>query len=460
MQEKKSSNLDAIIVGLALFAMFFGAGNLIFPPALGVNAGTSWFSGFMGFFVADAGLAIVGVFALMKANGELNNLTRVIGKVPGKIVITAVILCIGPFLAIPRTATVTFSMGVVPILGLEGDTSMALAIFSAVYFTITLALSIKPSKVVDIIGKFLTPILVACVLILIVIGFVSPQGTAMTPQINNVVKQGIIDGYNTMDAMASILFAGIIISAIYGKGYKKGKVANATAAKSAVVAGILLFIIYGGLAYLGATTGTKFYDGFSAGKLDQAAFLIEIVKELMGYAGIVIIGVVVLMACLTTSIGLTTTAGNYFQDLSGGKLKYEVVAVVVCIFSAFVSNIGLARIIGFAVPILVLIYPIIIFIMLVAFLQNVVRSQNAYKLGGLVAFIVSVLTLLADGLLTQFWFNGAEWAQIFTVPGLDFIHKLPLNEYGLNWIVPTIVAFAIGALIPGKKLEPIVIDEE
>ncbi len=456
MQEKKSSNLDAIVVGLALFAMFFGAGNLVFPPMLGLNSGTSWFAGFMGFFVADAGLAIVGIFSVMKLNGDINNVTRPIGKVGGIILVTSIILCIGPFLAIPRTAATTFEVGVMPIFNVSKDNSMAMIITSIVFFVITFVLSIRPSKVVDIVGKFLTPVLVACAALLIILGIVSPAAQAGAPVIENVVKQGVIDGYNTMDAMGSILFATIVINAIYAKGYKKGKAANAAAAKSAVVAGIMLFLIYGGLTFLGATTGAK----FAGQELGKAELLIGIVEALMGYTGVVIIGVIVLMACLTTSIGLTTVAGNYFSDISGGKLKYEVVVTVVCIFSAVVANFGLDNIIAFAVPILILVYPVIILLMIVAFLQNVIRRKTAYIFAAWVALFISLATVLADGFFYMLWFKEAAWASFLKVDALSFVHSLPLDEFGLNWLVPTAVAFVIGMLIPGKDLEPVVIEEE
>ncbi len=454
MQGKRNSNFDALIVGFALFAMFFGAGNLVFPPSLGLNSGSSWVLGFFSYFIADVGLATMGVFALMKCDGDLEILTKPLGVLPGRILITAVILCIGPFLAIPRTAATTFEIGIAPLLGLDGGAKVALAIFSVIYFVVVLALCLKPSKVVDIIGKFLTPVLVVFLLILIGIGVVAPKGEIAAPVVKNVVKSGILDGYNTMDAMGSVLLAGIVIAAIYGKGYKKGKVANIVVAKSAIVSGVMLCVIYGGLTYLGATTGANFADKVG----NKGEFLVLIVRELMGYAGVVVIAVAVLMACLTTAIGLTTIAGDYFSDISEGKLKYQTVVIAVAAFSAVATNLGLAKIINLAVPILVLVYPIIIFIIIAAFLQGTIKNANAYRFTAFVVLVVSIMTILADGLLGAFWFKGYEFADMFTIKGLAFVHQLPFDSYGFNWLLPAIVAMIIGLFIPGPSLDSIVIE--
>ncbi len=436
MNDRMRRNVDGLVVGLAVFAMFFGAGNLIFPPALGVLSGTSWFLGFLGFYIADTGLSVLGIYALVNANDDLSFVTKPIGAKLGAFLATVIMVCIGPALAIPRTATITYSLGLVPVLGIDGDVPLYAAVFSVLYFAVVYALSIRETKVVDIIGKVLTPILTISILALIIIGILSPKAGLMTPISTSVVKDGINSGYQTMDAMGSILFASVVLNAIYNKGYKKGKEANLIASKAAIVASVLLFVIYGGLAYLGATTGSLFVHAIDASTPDLVGFLIHIVNALMGYGGLVTIAIVVLMACLTTAIGLTTTAGKYFANLSNGRIKYEYTVLAVCVFSAVISNLGLATIISIAAPILTLVYPVVILLIVMSFFKKSFRGMNACRMSVLFAFVVSVLTVTGD---------------LFSVEMLSFIHRIPLDGMGVNWLIPSMVGFLFGLILPSEK---------
>ena len=312
------------------------------------------------------------------------------------------------------------------------------------FFLIVLALTIKPTRVVDIVGKVLTPVLVVALLIMIVIGFVSPKGSISDPLPGTqTVQYGILNGYQTMDGMASLFFAIIVISAVYAKGYTSRKDSTSMTIKASVVAGILLFIVYGGLAYLGATTGTlwKSLVGIpvKSGGVDQAGLVINITNALMGKAGVVILGIVVALACLTTAIGLTSATAEYFHKLSKGKLKYSHMVIAVCVFSAFICNLGLATILKIAVPILLLVYPIVVLLLVVTLFRRFINKQWAYKLAAIAALIVSAITVLGDT------FDSLK-------ESFAFIHKLPLDAYGFNWLIPTLIALVIGMIIPGPKL--------
>ena len=437
---QKRSASDFVFIGLALFAMFFGAGNLIFPPDIGVRSGPDWFIGFLCFFIADAGLAVIGMLSMVKANGRIENVTGVIGKTPSTILATAVILCIGPGIAIPRTATVTYGLGLAPVFNIAADNKLALPIFSVVFFLIVLALTIKPTRVVDIVGKVLTPVLVVALLIMIVIGFVAPKGSISDPLPGTqTVQYGILNGYQTMDGMASLFFAIIVISAVYAKGYTSRKDSTSMTINASVVAGILLFIVYGGLAYLGATTGTLWKSLVGSPDFNQAQLVINITDALMGKAGVIVLGIVVALACLTTAIGLTSATAEYFHKLSKGKLKYSHMVIAVCVFSAFICNLGLATILKIAVPILLLVYPIVVLLLVVTLFRRFINKQWAYKLAAIAALVVSAITVLGDtfGSLKE---------------SLAFIHKLPLDAYGFNWLIPTLIALVIGMIIPGPKL--------
>ncbi len=449
--EKKKGGTDFVFVGLALFAMFFGAGNLIFPPELGVKSGPLWFVGFLCFLLADAGLAVLGVIAMAKVDGDINNVTGTMGKKAGIILNTVVILCIGPGVAIPRTATVSYGLGAAPVFGLAAD-GLPLAVYSVVFFVIVLALTIKPSKVVDIIGKFLTPFLVVALLVLIVIGFVKPgsdiQAAIAGFDAAGTVKYGISQGYQTMDGMAALFFGIIIINSVRANGHTEKSDTTREVLKSSVIAGVLLFIVYGGLAYLGATTGQLWKADVAAEAVDQAGLVSHIIDHLMGYPGTVILGISVLLACLTTAIGLTSSAADYFSGFAKDETKrekvYQIVCVVVCVVSALLANLGLAAILSIAAPILGLVYPVVVFLMIAALFRKYLKKKAAYQLGAIGAFVTSLLSVLAAD-------NGGFFG--LKVEAFNFIKSLPLDSYGFNWVVPTLVLMIIGCLVPSKEIE-------
>ena len=254
MIEQKGSFKDVIVFGFALFAMFFGAGNLIFPPYLGIITGPEWLTAFGGFTFADAGLALLAVMATAKYDGNVIALFRRAG---GKLAIVlgcADILCIGPFLAIPRTGATTYEMGIMPLLG----NTIPIAVFAAIFFIITYVLTIKPSKVVDIVGRVLTPALLIALAVIIVKGVISPLGPIVEePMIQGVVGEGIAQGYQTMDAFAAIALASVLIVSLNEKGYNTVGDKLKAIMKSGVLACVGLALVYGGLCFLGCLLYTS-----------------------------------------------------------------------------------------------------------------------------------------------------------------------------------------------------------
>lgn len=426
MEKKQFKPKDMLVIGAALFAMFFGAGNLIFPPLLGQQTGTSWLIGFLFFFIFDVGLALVAILALINKNEySITGLTGPMGKVPGAVIGAIGALCIGPFLAIPRTAATTYEVGVAPLF--PGFNTW---IFSAVFFAIVLVLTIRPSKVVDIVGQFLTPVLVIFLLIMIIVGIVNPLGPIELDSTVNAVKEGTYNGYQTLDVIASMIFIIIIANSARGKGYTdQASLAGATI-RSSVVAAIGLLIIYGGLTYLGATTCTlPDYQG-----LDQTTLLVTITKGLFGNVGVILLGIIVLFACWTTAIGLTSAVSEYFVELSGGKLKYKTLVIIIVIFSWVISNAGVSTIIQFSAPLLNLIYPGLLVLIILAFFHNKIKNNNVYRLAAYFGMITSALEILAG----------------FGLP-TGFVSVLPLSDMGFAWIIPAIVGGIIGKFIPSKS---------
>ena len=416
---------DIMVVGFALFAMFFGAGNLIFPPFLGLVSGSSWLTGFAGFILADVGLALLAILAAARCNGEVSKVLSRSGKNLSVILGCAIMICLGPLLAIPRTAATTFEMGIMPLF--EGFNPV---IFSIIFFILTLMLTIKPSKVVDIIGSFLTPTLLIALAILIISGILNPLGEiSTTPMIENVFVEGINQGYQTMDTLGAVALSTVVIATISNKGYKDDKLKVKLTLQAGIVASIALCLVYGGLAYLGATVSTKY-----GADIVQTSLIVNITSMLLGQPGKIILAVIVGLACLTTSIGLTSATGQYFTKLTNGKLRYEIVVTVVCIFSAIVSNFGVSTIIQFSAPILSLIYPATVTLIVLTLFGNKINNDNVFKFATYAALIVSMLTVAND-------FN-------ISIP---FVLKLPFASFGFNWIVPVTIAGFIGNFIPDKK---------
>ena len=428
MIQQKGSFKDVIVFGFALFAMFFGAGNLIFPPYLGIITGPEWLTGFAGFTFADAGLALLAVMATAKYDGDIIALFRRAG---GKLAIVlgcADILCIGPFLAIPRTGATTYEMGIMPLLG----NTIPIAVFAAIFFIITYVLTIKPSKVVDIVGRVLTPALLIALAVIIVKGVVSPLGPVVDePMIEGVVAEGIAQGYQTMDAFAAIALASVLIVSLNEKGYNTVSNKLKAIMKSGVLACVGLALVYGGLCFLGATVSTMY--GVDA---QQSQVIVNITEGLLGQTGKMILAVCVSLACLTTSIGLTSATGQFFEKLSGGKLKYKTVVLAVCIFSACMASIGVGGIIKVASPVLSIVYPPTIVLVILAFFTEKIQNDNVYKFAVYTSLIVSILTVI----------------QSYGV-AMPFLDYLPLKEFGFNWVVPVLIAGVIGHFVPGKNSE-------
>ncbi len=238
MQKKNSLVRDIIVVGFALFSMFFGAGNVIFPPFLGLESGSQWVSGFAAYFIADIGLAMLAMFALLRVGSSEAVVSRV-GQIPAAVLMSAIILCVGPMVAIPRTSATTYEMAIVPNLS-----GVSPVVFSILFFALILALCIRESAVVDIVGKILTPLLLLGLFAIIIKGVITPLGEpSALPQIANVAVTGIKAGYQTMDALAALPFGIIVLQSVTAKGYDSGRKQFRVVGGSAVLAGILLLAV-------------------------------------------------------------------------------------------------------------------------------------------------------------------------------------------------------------------------
>ncbi|KXZ40331.1 branched-chain amino acid:cation transporter, LIVCS family [Alkalithermobacter thermoalcaliphilus JW-YL-7 = DSM 7308] len=419
---------DVVIVGFALFAMFFGAGNLIFPPFLGFISGDRWLVTFVGFFLTGICMPLLGIVAVSKAGGRLSDLADKVSPTFSKILGTIIMLALGPLLAIPRTGATTFEMGIKPIFP-----NFSPIVASIIYFFITYILVIKPSSVIDTIGKFLTPTLLIILSVIIFKGATNPIGDLVNTGIENPFSTGFTEGYQTMDALGSIVIGGIIIKTLVSKGYTKKDEQIKLAVMSAIVAALGLTFVYGGLMYLGSTASEMFdFD------ISKTELTIQITNAILGNAGKVAIGIAVSLACLTTSIGLTATCGEFFNSLTNGKLSYKSIVTVIIVFSTIISNFGVEKIVGLAIPLLVTVYPVVIILIIMNLFDRYIPNKAVYPGAVIGAVCISIFEALS-----------AAGVRVYSI--LDIIKRLPLSDQGFSWIAPALLGALFTGIVGRKK---------
>lgn len=423
--------INSLVVGFALFSMFFGAGNIIFPPYVGLAAGSDWFMGFLCYYMADVGLAMLAVFAMLRTEsiGKVESIMVRLGNIPAKAMMIAIVTCIGPLLAMPRTAATTFSMTLAPFLG--GDNIVASVIFSAIFFALTLIFACRESALVDIVGRYLTPLLVIGLMLMITLGVLSPIGPInATPQIDNVAWMGISAGYQTLDVLAIIVFGLLVVNAMKARGYSSARMKFISVGLASIVAGITLFIVYLGLCYLGATASTLYPED-----VDKGLFVMAISGRIFGSIGAFVLSIVIGLACLTTAIALAGSMGTFFSTLTDGKISYRNATIFSCVFSAVVANFGLNSIIQLAAPILTIVYPGVLAVIVLSLFDKKIKNDNVFRMAAAGAMAVSFCEVMSG-----------YWPDIF-----NFIDVLPMQDYGFGWIVPAAVCGCLGSLITTPK---------
>ena len=410
----KKNTKDSIVVGFALFSMFFGAGNLIFPAYLGNKIGSQYLLGIIGFILTGVGLPLLAIMACSKGDGTFKSISNKIGPKFSIIFTALLFIAIGPMLAIPRTAATTFELTINPFFqGISPFVAMAL------YFVINLYFVLKETSIIDTIGKYLTPALMILLFILIIKGLFMPIGNIVETEAINVFPNSLLEGYQTMDALAALLFAGIITSSLKSKGYK-GKEMPSMILKSSLISMLGLAFVYGGLTYIGAQT-----ISLTSLEIGKTGLLLLISKNILGSIGPAIIGIAMGLACLTTSIGLLTAGANFFERISNGKLSFKLNAIIISVISLAIATLGVDRIVVLSVPILNILYPVSITLITTTLLSKYIKNIKAIRAG--------VYTSLAFGIL-------------FAIPGLN-LSFIPLASVGFGWVIPTIIAILIGYII-------------
>lgn len=409
-----------------LFAFFLGAGNIIFPPLAGQLAGEAVFSTMLGFLSTAVGLPLLGIIAIALVGGGWDKLTQDLPKTAATVVAVLFFIIIGPAFAAPRTGLVAYEMGLKPFI--SEPSQFHLTVFSIIFFAVAMLFAWSQGKLLDVIGKILTPVLFLGLLILSVMVFINPQGEIIAAQANYASQPfstGFLDGYNTMDTFASLMFGTLIIEALRSKSITDKRSVTRYVIYAAFIAAGGLALVYISLFYLGATS-----NGIAAGLDNGGAILSVYVQALFGTEGQFVLTTIVLLACLTTSIGLISACADYFSSLT--PISYKAWVIVVGAVCALVANVGLAQLIELSVPVLFALYPVAIAIVLLTLVRSRLPNRPlAYR----VVVCLSLVFALIDA------------AKAMNIDVSAF-HFLPLFDYGMAWMLPTLAAIAAMIFVP------------
>jgi LIVCS family branched-chain amino acid:cation transporter len=441
MKEKLNFRLS-VLIGSLLFGLFFGAGNLIFPVQMGQAAGNNTLQATIGFLITGVGLPLLGVIAAALSQSEsLFDLAKPVSKMYSVLFTCMLYLTIGPLFAIPRTATVAFEVGLNPFIA-EEYLRIGLFIFSLTFFTVTLYFSLRPGRILDWVGKYLTPIFVALLSILVIATYINPMGrlsqyAAQANYIDKPLFTGILNGYNTMDALASLAFAIVIISNIEKLGINNRKRKAIEIFKSGLVCLVGMSVIYASLAYMGATSLG------SVIRTDNGGRIMSMVSEhYFGFIGKVLLAAIVTVACLKMAIGLITSCSQMFSEMFPESVSYNKYAVIFTVFSFVIANFGLNKIIQLSIPVLMFLYPLAITLIILSLLAPIINKQkDIYRwttvftlLAAFFDFINALPETIKDTTIIK---KMIDFAQMY-LPGFD---------YGFGWIIPALAGFIIGLII-------------
>ena len=414
---------DILLTGFALFAMLFGAGNLIFPPMLGYETSSSWILTMLAFIITGVGFPFLGILSVSIAGNGIKDFANRVSPTFSTIFAILSILAIGPMLAIPRTGATAYE---ITFLYNRMESPIYKYIYLICYFGIVILFSLRANKVIERVGKILTPILLI-LLFLIIIKGVFFTNLSIKPDIYpHAFKRGFLEGYQTMDTIASIAYAGIILKAIKSGRNLTHKQEFSFLIKSGLVAIISLALIYGGFALVGA----KMHSVLATD--DKIELLVKTTSYLLGNYGIFVLAICVAGACLTTAIGLVATVGEFFSSIT--SFKYENIVIFTVIISFLLSILGVESIINISIPILVFIYPVMISLILLNLFGKFVKNDYVYK--GVVLFTGII------GLIESLEALGIK--NYYTKSVLEI---LPFSDYGLTWLFPGIIGYILFSLM-------------
>lgn len=429
---------DYLVVSSLLFGLFFGAGNLIFPLHLGQLAGAHWLTAMIGFLVTAVLLPLLSVLAVSITRSQgVYDIGRPLGPAFALVFMVLIHATIGPLFGTPRTATVSFTVGVAPLLPANWAHG-GLLVFSAIFFLLAFIISYQESSILSSVGKVLNPLFLLLLMVVFFLAFLNPMGATANQSVtsayqHNAFFNGFLQGYNTMDALAGLAFGVTIVTAVRQMGKTTPKSNAKVTAKAGILATALIGLIYVALIWIGATTLAKF-------KLspDGGIAFNQLVNYYLGRAGQVLLAVLITVTCLTTAVGLVAAFAQDFHK-HFPKISYHVWLVFTCIASFLTANFGLDTIIAWSTPLLMLLYPFaMVLILLSIFSPFFQRDPQVYVWTVAFTAVAAVLDMIAafPPVISQ-----TAWAKAVGAWQQQF---LPFASLGMDWIVPAALGAVIG----------------
>ncbi|MCF4006172.1 branched-chain amino acid transport system II carrier protein [Corynebacterium uropygiale] len=426
-QPRRAGFAIILFTSFTLFSMFFGAGNLIFPPMLGAQSGTSFLPAILGFLGTSVLLPVLAIIAIANSGSSVTDLARRAGPVFGLIFPILAYLSIGAFYALPRTGAVSFSTALQPITG--WDSTLASALFNAVFFGIALFLAYNPTKLVDKLGKILTPALLVLLVVLVCCSMGMFHGTPGEPSekfASAPAAVGLVEGYLTMDALAALAFGIVVISSLRMRGLKEGHQLVHGTIRAGLIAGVILAVIYLGLGYIGQIIDqpSQYADG--------AALLTDAARLTMGLPGQVVFGLIVLLACMTTAVGLIAATSEFFESLLPG-VRYHAWAVIFAVMSWAMATMGLQTVLDIAAPVIGFLYPPAVTLIIISLIESLLPGSLRFRY----AIYAPVWLAVVWSAMTSF--NDLGWGSFWDA----IIGWSPLTAQSLGWLLPVSVVFVI-----------------
>lgn len=416
---------DIVALGFMTFALFIGAGNIIFPPIVAQQAGEHVWLAALGFLITAVGLPVITIVALSRVEGSIQILSSPLGKAASLLLTVVCYLAVGPLFATPRTATVSYEIGFSSYFGTGAG---SLFTYSVIYFAVVTLVSLYPNKILDTVGYFLSPLKIIALVILGLAAVFIPASTPPEPinqYVTSPVTEGIVNGYLTMDTLGALVFGIVIVRAITSRGVTDKKLITKYAVNAAIISGIGLTLVYLSLFKLGLGS-----HEIAPNAANGAIILHAYVQHAFGDMGAYFLAIMIFVACMVTAIGLTCACAEYFSSIT--KISYKTFVFILVGFSLIISNLGLTKLIAVSVPVLSAIYPPAITVILLSFCTGYFKKAS---------HVIAPVTAVA------FAFGIIDGIKVagFELPTL--LQDLPLSEQNLAWFIPSLIVLIIAAVI-------------
>lgn len=416
----KNSNISiklVLVTAFAMFSMIFGGGNFILPPLLGLQAGDSWVIVCISFGISGVFIPLLGILSQAKTQATMVEMGNKIHPIFGLVIgILMYMICLS--FPIPRTASVTYE------LAIENYFSISSLWFSIIYFSLVLYLCFNRNKILDILGKYLTPILLIIIISIILKVIFFTDETPKDSLLVHPFKNGLLEGYQTFDGIASIIIGGVIVSSLNLNNTLSYTQKRRLTFLAGIISSLALFAIYTGFIYTGAVLSDKFPSNIS-----RTALLFGVGNHTLGALGGTLLSVSVSIACFTTAVGIIAGAADFMKYIfKGSSYAYKITVIIACLLGVIVGQTGTDNIISIAFPVLVLIYPIVIMLIFLNIAPDRLTSNFIFR---------SVIT-------TSFLFAIPDFLASINIDIYSVNDYLFLSEYNLSWLIPSFIVWSIG----------------